>query len=105
LIVGGPPCQAYSLVGRAPLKHKENDERTRLYVQYGRFLKKYRPKLFVFENVPGILSSSKGKHFANLQSYYKRLGYTVKARILNASDFGVIQNRKRVFIMGWRKEL
>src|SRR5690606_22444024 len=46
LIIGGPPCQAYSVVGRAPLKHKKDDERTRLYIQYGRFLKKYNPRMF-----------------------------------------------------------
>lgn len=53
LIIGGPPCQAYSYIGRAALKHKTEDERTTLYIQYGRFLKKYKPKVFVFENVQG----------------------------------------------------
>ncbi|MNU95866.1 Modification methylase HaeIII [compost metagenome] len=105
IIIGGPPCQAYSVVGRAPLKHKENDERTRLYVQYGRFLKKYQPKLFVFENVPGMLSAANGQYFSNLKSYYKRLGYELEARLLNAYDFGVIQNRQRVIIIGWQKEV
>lgn len=105
VIIGGPPCQAYSVVGRAPLKHKENDERTKLYVQYGRFLKKYQPKLFVFENVPGMLSAANGQYFSNLKSYYKRLGYELEARLLNAYDFGVIQNRQRIIIIGWQKEL
>ena len=104
LIIGGPPCQAYSIVGRAPLKHKTDDERTRLYVQYGRFLKKYNPKAFVFENVPGILSASGGKYFRNLQKYYKSLGYEVRASILNAHDYSVIQHRERVIIVGWRRD-
>ncbi len=104
LIIGGPPCQAYSIVGRAPLKHKKNDERTKLYIQYGRFLKKYQPKLFIFENVPGILSAAKGMYFKNLQKYYKQLGYQVKARLLNSYDYGVIQNRKRIIIIGWQKD-
>ncbi|MDH5380293.1 MAG: DNA cytosine methyltransferase [Cyclobacteriaceae bacterium] len=105
VIIGGPPCQAYSVVGRAPLKHKKDDERTKLYIQYGRFLKRYRPKLFVFENVPGILSAAKGKYYENLKKYYKRLGYELDARLLNAYDYGVVQNRKRVIIIGWRKDL
>jgi len=105
LIIGGPPCQAYSVVGRAPLKHKTNDERTTLYIQYGRYLKKYDPKVFVFENVPGILTAAEGKYYDNLRKYYKRLGYNVEARLLNAYDYGVVQNRNRVFIIGWKKEI
>ncbi len=105
LIIGGPPCQAYSLVGRAPLKHKKNDERTRLYIQYGRFLKKYNPRMFVFENVPGLLSAANGLYYKNLQAYYKRLGYRVEAKLLNSYDYGVVQHRQRVIIIGWKKEL
>ncbi|MEM9886305.1 MAG: DNA cytosine methyltransferase [Bacteroidota bacterium] len=105
LIIGGPPCQAYSIVGRAPLKHKTDDQRTKLYVQYGRFLKKYQPKLFVFENVPGLLSAAGGKYFENLKKYYRRLGYELDAKLFNAYDFGVVQNRERVIIIGWKKEL
>lgn len=105
LIIGGPPCQAYSKIGRPALKHKTNDERTTMYIQYGRFLKRYKPKLFVFENVPGILSASEGKYFYNLKKYYKRLGYQVEARLLNANNCGVIQNRERVIIIGWKNEL
>lgn len=104
LIIGGPPCQAYSVVGRAPLKHKENDERTKLYIQYGRFLKKYRPKAFVFENVPGLLSAAAGKYFKNLQKYYKSIGYVVEARKLDSYDYSVVQNRERIIIVGWRKD-
>lgn len=105
LIVGGPPCQAYSVVGRAPLKHKENDERTTLYIHYGRYLKRYSPKVFVFENVPGILSAADGQYYKNLKKYYRKLGYSVQAELLNARDFGVIQNRRRVIIIGWRKDI
>lgn len=105
LIIGGPPCQAYSIVGRALMKSKEKeDERTTLYVHYGRFLKKYNPNFFVFENVPGILSASGGKYFKNLQKYYKSLGYEVQAKLLNAHDFSVIQQRERVIIIGWKKD-
>ncbi|MCK9411692.1 MAG: DNA cytosine methyltransferase [Prolixibacteraceae bacterium] len=105
LIVGGPPCQAYSVVGRGALKHKEKDERKILYIQYGKFLERYQPRLFVFENVPGILSSEKGLHFDNLREYFGRLGYEVHAKLLNAYDFEVVQNRLRVIIIGWKSEL
>lgn len=105
LIIGGPPCQAYSIVGRAPLKHKKNDERTKLYVQYGRFLNKYKPTAFLFENVPGLLTAGGGAYYKNLCKYYKRIGYHVEAKLLNARDYNVIQNRKRFIIIGWKKEL
>lgn len=106
IIVGGPPCQAYSLVGRSRDENgMEGDPRNYLYVQYGRFLKKYTPKLFVFENVLGLLSAEKGKHFKNIQRYFRRLGYIVEPVIMNANQFGVLQNRKRVIIIGCQKDL
>ena len=104
LIIGGPPCQAYSLIGRHQ-KEIENDPRNRLYIQYGRFLQKFNPKAFVFENVPGMLSANKGEHFNNLKSYFNNLGYEVYHRTLDASDYGVIQARKRIIIVGWLKEI
>lgn len=105
LIIGGPPCQAYSNIGRAALKHVENDPRKKLYLEYGRFLQRYRPKLFVFENVPGLKSSDDGIHYENLKEYFKEIGYIVEDKLLNALDFGVIQNRKRLIIMGWREDV
>lgn len=106
IIVGGPPCQAYSLAGRARDGNKmKGDPRNYLYVQYGRFLKKYTPKLFIFENVIGLMSAEKGKYFKNIQKYFRRLGYVVEPFIVNANQFGVLQNRKRVIILGWQKSL
>ncbi|MBU0489050.1 MAG: DNA cytosine methyltransferase [Bacteroidetes bacterium] len=103
MIIGGPPCQAYSYIGRAALKHRTHDERNTLYIHYGRFLKRYEPTLFVFENVPGLLTAGKGNYFRNLRKYYKRLGYNVEAKLLNAKEHDVIQNRERVIIIGWKK--
>jgi DNA (cytosine-5)-methyltransferase 1 len=103
LIIGGPPCQAYSIVGRHQ-KEIENDPRNKLYIQYGRFLKEFQPRAFVFENVPGLLSANKGEHFKNLKIYFKKLGYEVYHKTLDASDYGVLQTRKRVIIVGWLKE-
>lgn len=106
LIIGGPPCQAYSVVGRYRLlKSKDEDARNLLYKEYAKFLKKYKPKVFVFENVLGLLSAEKGKYFNNLKKYFKSIGYDLDYRVLNASEFGVLQDRKRVIIIGWRKDL
>ncbi len=102
LIIGGPPCQPYSLLGR----HRESmirDERNFLYVPYGQFLKKFKPKAFIFENVPGLLSAKNGLHFQNIERYFNKIGYAVHAKILDSSDFGVIQKRRRVIIVGWKK--
>jgi len=104
VIIGGPPCQAYSLVGRAVKVNKMvDDPRNFLYLMYCRFLQKYNPRMFVFENVPGLLTANKGQHFKNLKKYMRRVGYEIEARELNACNFGVLQNRKRIIIVGWRK--
>lgn len=103
IIIGGPPCQAYSLIGRHN-EEIENDPRNKLYIQYGRFLTEFKPKAFVFENVPGLLSANKGEHFKNLKKYFRKIGYEVYYKILDASKYGVLQTRKRVIILGWLKE-
>lgn len=105
IIIGGPPCQAYSLVGRAVKEDKmQGDERNYLYRLYCRFLKRYQPKMFVFENVPGLLTANKGQHFANLKKYLARVGYKIESKELNAKNFGVLQNRRRIIIIGWKTE-
>lgn len=103
MIIGGPPCQAYSLLGRHR-KTMENDPRTLLYLQYGKFLKEFKPMGFVFENVPGLLSAKKGEHFQNLQEYFDELGYKVHYKMLDASNYGVLQVRHRIILVGWKKE-
>jgi DNA (cytosine-5)-methyltransferase 1 len=108
LLVGGPPCQAYSIVGRAR-KTKENkmigDPRNFLYKLYCQVLIKYKPKMFVFENVPGVLTANNGLYFADMQKEFRLAGYNLDYRILNASDFGVLQNRLRVILIGWQNHL
>ncbi|WP_289137782.1 DNA cytosine methyltransferase [uncultured Brevibacillus sp.] len=104
VLIGGPPCQAYSLVGRARDPYnKEHDPRNYLYHQYVKFLEKYKPKLFVFENVPGILTAGKGKLFEDVQRIMNEAGYSIEARILDATSFGVLQKRRRVILIGWVK--
>lgn len=106
IIIGGPPCQAYSLVGRSrdPDRMK-NDPRNYLYRQYIKFIKKYKPKLFVFENVIGILSAQEGKIFESIKDEMKEVGYNLDYRILDASDFGVLQSRRRVILIGWKTDI
>ena len=106
LIVGGPPCQAYSLVGRARDKNSmKDDPRNYLYKEYAKFLKKYNPKVFVFENVIGLITADKGSYFRNMQSYFKRIGYELDYTIQKSEDFGVLQKRRRIILIGWQKGL
>ena len=108
LIVGGPPCQTYSHIGRvrAPKKMKK-DKRNNLYRFYAKFLKRYKPQYFVFENVPGLLSAKdkKGDSYLDLMlSLFHKCDYTIEYSTLNAKDYGVPQNRKRIFIVGKKGE-
>jgi DNA (cytosine-5)-methyltransferase 1 len=111
LIVGGPPCQAYSIVGRARVRDEEKknrDPRRFLYKQYISFLKRYNPKIFVFENVPGILSAKDvdGQLFIEkMRMEFQEVGYLIDFALLDTSDYGVLQKRKRVIIIGWQENL
>ncbi len=111
LIIGGPPCQAYSVAGRARDPHgMKRDQRNFLYKYYVEFLKRYQPDMFVFENVPGILSAKNGVHLENIFKAVRSAGYELalpqnRYKVLNAKNFGVLQDRKRVIIIGWKKEL
>lgn len=106
IIVGGPPCQAYSVAGRARKGDAmHTDPRTELYKYYVKFIERYEPKMFVFENVLGIKTSKNGEHFCNLQTLVRELGYEIEAREQVASNFGVLQNRQRMIIVGWKNDL
>ncbi|MBE6883634.1 MAG: DNA cytosine methyltransferase [Ruminococcaceae bacterium] len=106
LIVGGPPCQAYSLAGRSRSENKMvGDKRNYLYKLYAEFLKHYQPEYFVFENVVGLLSAKDedgSLHLGNMQELFKAYGYSTEYHTLNASDYGVLQNRKRIILIGKR---
>jgi DNA (cytosine-5)-methyltransferase 1 len=106
IVVGGPPCQAYSLVGRArDKKGMKDDPRNYLYKEYAKFLKNYRPKVFVFENVLGLITAEKGLYFKNMQKYFKSIGYNLDYEVLHSEDYGVLQKRRRIIIVGWRKDI
>lgn len=103
LIIGGPPCQAYSIAGRARLGTKvREDPRNFLYLYYVQFIEHYRPKMFVFENVVGIQTAREGEPFRDLQEKVRALGYEIEAREQLASNFDVLQHRRRMIIVGWR---
>ena len=104
LVIGGPPCQAYSVAGRArDPKGMSDDPRNYLYKYYVEFLKRYQPKMFVFENVPGILSANNGGYLELIFEAVREAGYELDKKVLNAKHFGVLQDRKRVIIIGWKK--
>ena len=107
VIIGGPPCQSFSLAGRGKNKEKSHtDPRNYLYLHYLRFLKEFQPKMFIFENVPGLISAKNGTIFNNVISLCTKMGYHLddEAHILNASDFGVLQDRDRIIFIGWKKD-
>ena len=106
LIVGGPPCQAYSLVGRAVKSNNMvGDPRNYLYQLYIEVLKKYKPTMYVFENVPGLLTANGGQYFEDMKKAFKAAGYTIDHAVLNAKSFDVLQDRRRVILIGWKKDL
>lgn len=103
IIIGGPPCQAYSVAGRSRLGDKVNDDpRNFLYLYYIQFIEHYQPKMFVFENVVGILTARNGGPFKDLQEKVRALGYDIDAKEQVASNYGVLQNRHRMIIVGWK---
>ena len=104
MIVGGPPCQAYSIAGRARSHTKMvGDKRNYLYQLYAKFLERYQPQYFVFENVTGLLSAKDEDgilHFSKMRALFRQYGYTTNYRILNARNYGVLQNRNRIILVG-----
>ena len=97
VLVGGTPCQSFSIAG---LRGGLDDERGNLALTYCRMVDRLRPRWFVWENVPGVLSSNGGKDFSSIISAMAQLGYSVCWRVLDAQNFGVPQRRRRVFLVG-----
>jgi DNA (cytosine-5)-methyltransferase 1 len=104
LIIGGPPCQAYSLVGRSrDSKKMVGDKRNYLYKYYAKFLEKYKPEYFLFENVIGLLSAKDGsdnRYLDDMKKVFGDIGYTVETKKISAVDYGVLQNRERIILVG-----
>lgn len=104
VLVGGTPCQSFSIAG---LRGGLEDGRGNLALIYCRILQKFKPRWFVWENVPGVLSSSGGRDFGSILGAMAELGYSFAWRVLDAQHFGVPQRRRRVFVVGhlgnWRR--
>jgi len=97
LLVGGTPCQSFSVAG---LRKGLEDPRGNLALTYCAILDRFRPKWFIWENVPGVLSSSGGRDFGSFLGAVSELGYGFAYRVLDAQHFGVAQRRRRVFVVG-----
>lgn len=101
-IIGGPPCQSWSEAGA--LRGIE-DERGQLFFDYIRILKKVKPKFFLAENVSGMLANRNSEAVQNILRLFDAAGYDTTLTMVNAKDYGVAQERKRVFYIGFRKDL
>jgi DNA (cytosine-5)-methyltransferase 1 len=101
-IIGGPPCQSWSLAGKM-LGAK--DKRGMLFYEYVGIIREKKPKFFVAENVPGIVSSTHIAEFKKLLSLFEESGYTLSYKVLDARDYGVPQERRRLIVVGYRKDL
>lgn len=108
LFVGGSPCQSFSLVGK---QRGLEDTRGTLFYEYARLIKEIQPKVFIYENVKAILSNDEGRTWEKMKEVFDELGYEVcytmngKPSVLNAKDYGIPQNRERMFVVGFRKDL
>lgn len=102
LLSGGAPCQAFSYAGK---KLGLEDARGTLFYHYAVFLQKLQPKMFLFENVRGLLSHDKGKTYKTITEIFEQAGYCIYKKVLNAWDYGVAQKRERLITIGIRKDL
>lgn len=101
LFVGGSPCQSFSVMG----KHGGLEEaRGTLFYEYARLVEEIQPKVFIYENVTGMLKHDNGRTWEVISSIFDTLGYTWKYWVLNAKDFGLPQNRRRIFVVGFRND-
>lgn len=101
-IIGGPPCQSWSEAGSL---RGIDDERGQLFYDYIRILKQVQPKFFLAENVPGMLASRHDAAVKNIIAMFEECGYNVSVTMVNAKNYGVAEERKRVFYIGFRKDI
>lgn len=99
VIVGGPPCQGFSIAGKRVIE----DERNKLYRSFIRMVKFFSPKVFLMENVPNIITMGGGLIKDEIIKNFQEIGYETKYKVLVASDYGVPQKRKRAFFIGFKK--
>ncbi len=102
LLSGGAPCQAFSYAGK---RLGLEDARGTLFYHYAVFLEKLQPKMFLFENVRGLLTHDNGKTYSTILNIFEKAGYEIQRDVLNAWDYGVAQKRERLMTVGIRKDL
>ena len=103
ILLGGFPCQSFSISAQNPPRLGYTDERGKLFFEIVRILKVKQPRFFIAENVKGLLSANKGKAFPAIIEEFKSSGYYVKYKLFNASHYGVPQKRERVFMVGFKE--
>lgn len=104
MLIGGFPCQSFSISAQNPPRLGYKDERGMLFFEMVKILKERQPRFFIAENVKGILSANKGKAFPMIMKEFRDAGYTVVHQLLNASEYGIPQKRERVIIVGFRNQ-
>lgn len=102
IILGGFPCQSFSVVAQNPKRLGFKDKKGQLFFEMKRILEEKKPKAFIAENVKGLLSANRGEALPLILQEFESAGYFIKYKLLNASHFGIPQKRERVFIVGFR---
>ena len=98
-VVGGAPCQSFSMVGK---RLGFEDARGTLFYEFARIIKETNPKIFLFENVKGLLNHDKGRTWNVIHNIFEELGYSVSFRVMNSKDYGIPQHRERIFCIGFK---
>jgi len=102
ILLGGFPCQSFSIVAQNPPRLGYKDEKGKLFFEMIKVLKKKKPRFFVAENVKGLLSANNKKAFPMIIRKFEEAGYLVQYKLLNSSEYGIPQKRERIFIIGFR---
>lgn len=101
ILVGGSPCQSFSMVGK---RGGLEDTRGTLFFDFARIVNECRPRVFIFENVRGLLSHDSGQTWRTIQDVFMSLGYDINTKTMNSKDYGIPQHRERIFVVGFRKK-
>ena len=99
ILVGGSPCQSFSIVGK---RKGLEDTRGTLFYDYARIISECKPRVFIYENVKGLTNHDNGQTWDIVQDTFRSLGYKIYSQILNSKDYGIPQNRERIFVVGFR---
>lgn len=102
IFVGGSPCQSFSIIGK---KAGLEDARGTLFYEYARLVSEIQPKVFIYENVPGMLMHDKGNTWKVIKEVFESLNYKIQYKVMNAKDYGIPQDRRRLFVVGFKEEV